>query len=218
MTATETVQIPLRPARPFIGENITLQSWNNVEPLYQELLNRLINNADELKQWLTDRSELESYLSEDFAWRYIRMTCDTANEELVNNLNFFIADIQPQMTMYGNDLDLKTVNSPFLSQLTDNSYDIMVRGMRKAIEIFRDENIPLQTELQTEERKYGAIAGAMTVNIDGREMTLPEASDRLQSTDRTVREEVWRKIQERRYQDHKTLDNCLTGCAIYGIR
>ena len=183
-----------------------MTSWDDVKPLYEELLDRSIDNADELKQWLIDRSELESYLSENFAWRYIRMTCDTANEELVDQLNFFIAEIQPPMTTYGNDLDLKAVNSPFLSQLTDDGYDVMVRGMKKAIEIYRDENIPLQTELQTEERKYGAIVGAMTVQIDGREMTLPEASDRLQSTDRAVREEAWRKIWERRYQDHETLD------------
>ena len=206
MTSNETITVPTRPARPFIGESITLQSWEDVKPFYDELLNRPISNADELKQWLMDRSELESYLSEDFAWRYIRMTCDTANEELVNNLNFFIAEIQPPMTTCGNDLDLKAVNSPYISELTDEGYEVMVRGMKKAIEIFREENIPLQTELQTEERKYGAIVGAMTVNIDGREMTLPEASDRLQSTDRAVREEAWRKIWERRYQDHETLD------------
>ena len=206
MTLNETITIPTRPARPFIGESIGLQSWNDVKPFYDELLQRPITNADELKQWLMDRSELESYLSEEFAWRYIRMTCDTANEELINNLNFFIAEIQPPMTAYGNDLDLKAVNSPYISELTDEGYAVMVRGMKKAIEIFREENIPLQTELQTEERKYGAIAGAMTVNIDGREITLPEASDRLQSTDRAVREEAWRKIWERRYKDHEALD------------
>lgn len=206
MIADETVVIPTRPARSFIGEKLTLQSWDDVKPLYEDLLARPIQDADELRRWLLDRSELESYLSEDFAWRYIRMTCDTANEELVNNLNFFIAEIQPPMTAYGNDLDLKAVNSPYLNQLTDEGYEVMVRGMKKAIEIFREDNIPLQTELQTEERKYGAVVGAMTVNIDGREMTLPEASDRLQSTDRSVREEAWRKIWARRYQDHDALD------------
>ena len=206
MTANETLNLPTRPSRNFIGETTDLPSWDDVKPLYEELLDRSIDNADELTQWLLDRSELESYLSENFAWRYIRMTCDTANEELVNQLNFFIAEIQPAMTAYGNDLDLKAVNSAFLSQLTDEGYDVMTRGMKKAIEIFREENISLQTELQTEERKYGAIVGAMTVTIDGREMTLPEASDRLQSTDRAVRQEAWRKIWERRYNDHEALD------------
>ncbi|GAB2571415.1 M3 family oligoendopeptidase [Spirosoma areae] len=206
MTANESLVIPTRPARPFIGETLELTSWDDVKPLFDDLRERPIHNADDLRQWLLDRSELESYLSENFAWRYIRMTCDTASEDLVNQLNFFIAEIQPPMTAYSNDLDLKAVNSPYLSQLTDDGYEVMVRGMKKAIEIFRDENIPLQTELQTEERKYGAIAGAMMVTIDGREMTLPEASDRLQSTDRAVREEAWRKIWERRYKDHEALD------------
>ena len=206
MTANDTLQLPTRPARPFIGEERQLVGWNDVKPLYDELLARPIHDADDLRQWLLDRSELESYLSENFAWRYIRMTCDTANQELVDQLNFFIAEIQPAMTTYGNDLDLKAVNSPYLSQLTDDGFEVMVRGMKKAIEIFRDENVPLQTEMQTEERKYGAIVGAMTVQINGRELTLPEAGDLLQSTDRAVREEAWRKIWERRYQDHDALD------------
>ena len=68
--------------------------------------------------------------------------------------------------------------------------------MKKAIEIFREENIPLITEMQTEERHYSAIAGAMTVTLDGEEMTLQKAADRLQSTDRTVREEAWRAISD----------------------
>lgn len=202
----ETLTLPTRPERHFISETLDLRTWDDVKPYYENLLSRPIDSAGDLRQWLLDRSELESFLSEDFAWRYIRMTGDTANEDLVKRLNQFIADIQPQITAYGNELDQKAINSPYLSQLTDEGYDIMVRSMKRAIEIFREENIPLQTEIQTEERKYGAIVGAMTVQIDGRELTLPEAADRLQSTDRAVREDAWRKIAERRYRDHEALD------------
>lgn len=126
MTPNETLLIPTRPVRQFIGEdrfaNSDLKSWDDVKPLYDELLNRPIQNADDLKRWLIDRSELESYLSENFAWRYIKMTCDTANEELINSLNFFISEIQPPMTAYGNDLDVKAIDSPYLSQLTDEGF------------------------------------------------------------------------------------------------
>ena len=206
MTSTENLTIPTRPLRHFIDGTIDLTSWDDVKPFYDNLLNRSIHNVGELHQWLLDRSELESYLSEDFAWRYIRMTCDTANQDLVNKLNFFIEEIQPPMTAFGNELDLKTINSPYLDQLTDEGIAVMIRSIKKSIEIFREENIPLQTEIQTEERKYGAIAGAMMVVINGKEMTLPEASDLLQSTDRATREGAWRTIQERRYKDHETLD------------
>ncbi|WP_266362753.1 M3 family oligoendopeptidase [Tellurirhabdus rosea] len=203
---TNDLQIPTRPARMFIGEELEVTNWDRIQPLYDELLNRPVDSTDDLRHWFRDRSELESYLSEDFAWRYIRMTCDTSNEELVGKLNFFITEIQPHLLAYGNALDKKAVASPFLSELTEEGFAVAVRGMKKGIEIFREENIPLLTELQSEERKYGAIAGAMTVELGGEEVTLPQASNWLQSPDRAEREEAWMKIQQRRFQDKDELD------------
>ncbi|KAA0990742.1 M3 family oligoendopeptidase [Dyadobacter aurulentus] len=209
MIEQETIHIPTRASRVFIGEEFDLKSWDDVQPLFENLQNREINSSEDLKQWFSDRSEIESYLSENFAWRYIRQTCDTANTSLINALQFFITEIQPKLAEYGNVLDKKVVDNPFLSELTEPGFAITLRGMKKAIEIFRDENIPIITEMQTEERRYGAIAGAMTVTLDGEEMTLQKASDRLQSTDRSAREEAWRAISERRYQDHDKLDELL---------
>lgn len=218
----ETIlNLPTRPARPFIGEEFVLKTWDEVKPLYDNLVNRPINNAAELRQWFADRSELESYLSENFAWRYIRMTCDTSDPELINQFNFFITEIQPQLSAYENILDKMAVENPYLAELRDKGFDIALRGMKKAIEIFRDENIPLQTDIQSEQRKYGAIVGAMTIevkNADGitEEITLPQATTLLQSPDRAVREEVWRKVQERRFQDKNQLDELYT--RLVGLR
>jgi len=209
MTNEETINIPTRAPRIFIGEEFELKKWEDLQPLYENLQNRKIDSVDGLRQWFLDRSELESYLSENFAWRYIRQTCDTANTGLINALQFFITEIQPKLSEYGNALDKKVVNNPLLDELTDKGFDITLRGMKKAIELFREENIPVITEMQTEERKYGAIAGAMTVTLDGEEMTLQKAADRLQSTDRAMREEAWRAISGRRYDDHEKLDELL---------
>ncbi|GGC11221.1 M3 family oligoendopeptidase [Dyadobacter sediminis] len=209
MTSQENIAVPTRAARVFIGEEFDLKKWEDVEPFFENLKNREINSAEELRQWFSDRSEIESYLSENFAWRYIRQTCDTANTSLINALQFFITEIQPKLAEYGNALDKKVVENPFLSELKEPGYEITLRGMKKAIEIFREESIPVITEMQTEERRYSAIAGAMTVTIDGEEMTLQKASDRLQATDRAVREEAWRAISDRRYEDHAQLDELL---------
>lgn len=209
MSAEESIVLPQRPVRSFLGENFELNGWEDLKPFYETLLAREVASVEDLRQLFLDRSQLESFLSENFAWRYIRQTCDTANEELIKSLQFFIAEIQPQLSVYGNLLDKKIADSTFLQDLTDTGYSITIRGMKKAIEIFREENIPLVTEIQTEERRYGAIAGAMTVTLDGEEMTLQKAADRLQSTDRAVREEAWRAISERRYQNHEELDSLL---------
>ncbi len=203
------LEIPQRSARNFIGEDFSLSTWDDLLPFYEQLQNASFENAEDLRQWFLNRSELESYLSENFAWRYIRQTCDTANPELIASLQYFIENIQPHLIAYGNLLDQKAVNSPYLAGITDAGFAVMTRGMKKAIEIFREENIPLRTEMQTEERQYGAIAGAMTVTIDGEEMTLQKAADRLQSVDREIREQAWFAINERRYQDKDQLDELM---------
>ncbi|MES2734513.1 MAG: M3 family oligoendopeptidase [Bacteroidota bacterium] len=207
MPASTTLKIPQRKKRHFIPDTFDFQGWEDVKPFYEHLKNRPIHSAWELRNWFLNRSELESFLSENFAWRYIRMTCDTANTAYTDQLNFFIAQVQPHMAAYGNELDKKALTSPYLNELAGEAgFAILIRGMKKAVEIFREANIPLNTEIQTEERKYGAIAGAMTINLAGEEMTLQKAADRLQVTDRVVREEAYRKIQARRYQDKEALN------------
>lgn len=203
------INIPQRPPRKFLGEDFELTTWEQLQPFYENLINRPIESAEALRQWFLDKSELESYLSENFAWRYIRMTCDTSSEQYQKEFGDFVENFQPHLSSYGNALDKKALESPFLNELKDQGFDIALRSMKKAIEIFRDENIPLQTQIQTEQAKYGATVGAMTVNIQGEEVTLQKASDFLQSTDRALREEVWNKIQTRRLEDKDKLDELL---------
>ncbi len=201
--------IPQRPARKFLGEEFSLTTWEELQPFYENLKNRSIHSVGDLRQWFLDKSELESYLSENFAWRYIRMTCDTASEQYQQEFNDFVENFQPYLSAYGNELDKKAVESPYLSELKETGFEVALRSMKKAIEIFREENIPLQTQIQTEQAKYGAMIGAMTVNVGGEEITLPKASDFLQSTDRSLREQVWMKIQTRRLEDKVALDELL---------
>ncbi len=203
----EEIVIPQRKARKFIGEAFSLTSWAEVQPLYENLVNRNIESVQDLRQWFIDRSELESYLSENMAWRYIKMTCDTASEDNQKNYQFFVEEIQPQLSSYNDQLNKKALESPYLNALEDKGFDITIRGMKKAVEIFREDNIPLETLVQTKQADYQSIVGAMTVTINGQVMTLPKAGDLLQSPDRGVREDAWTKISERRYQDHEQLDN-----------
>lgn len=202
----QEITIPQRKPRTFIGEEFALNSWQDVKPLYENLLIRTLENAQDLRQWFIDRSELESYLSENMAWRYIKMTCDTASEENQKNYQFFVEQIQPELSVYSDQLNKKALDSPFLEELIDAGFYITIRGMKKSVEIFREENIPIETQIQTKQTEYQSTTAAMTVNIKGKELTLPKAGDLLQSPNREIREEAWTKISERRYQDHEKLD------------
>lgn len=191
--------------RTYIPQGFEIK-WESLEPLYTELRDRPINSANDLEKWLHDRSEVEAALEEDFAWRYIRMTCDTANEELLKNFQYFATEIEPKIAPYSNELNKKLVNSEWVDQLDHDKYFIYLRGVKKSLELFREENIPLQTEIQVEQQKYQSITGSMSVHIGDKEFTLEQASVFLKDTDRTKRQEVWEKITERRLQDKDQLD------------
>lgn len=200
------VEIPQRKERKFIGETFELTAWENVKPLIEELVSREINNAQELEKWFEDRSELESFLSEDMAWRYINMSRDTASEERQKDYQFFVEQIQPHLSVFDDQLNKKALESPYLQEMKASGYPIMVRGMEKAVEIFREKNIELSTKIQTKQTEYQQITGDMTVEIDGEEMTLQKAGLKLKSTDREEREMAWKTISERRFEDKDRLD------------
>jgi oligoendopeptidase F len=208
---TNQITIPSKPVRHFLSQNLTIDSWKKIEPFYIDLKNRKISSVPELEKWLLDRSELEAAVSEDFAWRYIKMTCDTANKELTASYEFFVSEIEPHIAPYTNDLNKKFVESPYLQELDQEEYHIYIRGIKKALEIYREENIPLLTKIGIESQKYGAVTAAMTIEWEGKQITLQKAASLLKETDRELREKAYRKIQERRAQDEDKLNDLYTG-------
>jgi len=208
--AIQDLEIPTRKPRRFLPEDLALDSWGKLEPYFKELLERTIASAPALEAWLSDRSELEAVLSEDLAWRYIHMTCDTANEEKTDAYNFFISEIEPNVAPYQNNFDKKLIACPYLDALEQQKYYIYLRDVRKRLEIYRDENIPLSTEVQTESRKFSSIAGAMSVELNGKEVTLQMALSFLKDTDRKIREDIFNKVRDRRTQDVAELETLFT--------
>ena len=57
------------------------------------------------------------------------------------------------------------------------------------------------------QQQYGVISGKMTIEVNGKEYTLQQAAKFLESHDRKLREEVYRKINERRLQDKNALND-----------
>ncbi len=203
----QSLDLPIRPKRKFLPEDFKVSSWDLLKPFFDNLAERQISNVSELKQWLHDRSELESVISEDMGWRYIRMTCYTDKEEYSKSYQDFVQNIQPQIAPFSDMLNKKTLGLPFIAALENEpGYNLMLRNLKKEVELFRSENIPLYTEITTETQKYAEISGAMTVEINGQEITLPQAGVILQSTDRAQREDVFRKISTRRLKDKDLLD------------
>jgi len=195
-----------KPVRHFLPSDFVLTDWQGLEPYLKDLEDRVLDSKAALEKWLLDTSELEAVLSEDASWRQIRMTCDTENKQLEEAFTYFVMEIQPHIQPYADRLNRKLVESPFTAELDQKEFFTYLRGVRKRIELFREENIPLQAEMSVLSQQYGVIAAKMTVTLDGKEYTLQQAAKFLENPQRAVREDAYRKIQERRLQDKDTMD------------
>ncbi len=198
-----TITIPTRPARKFVSENLEIDSWSKIEPLFSDLIDREINSVSDLERWMLDRSELEAVLEEDMAWRYIKMNIDTTDKGLSERFHFWIKEISPKMAPYSHKLNIKLVENKFLNELDSDKYRIYLRGVKKSIDIFREENIPLFTKMEAKQQEYGSISAKMSIEVDGKKLTMQKASQLLKDTNREKREKIFNKISERRLEDRE---------------
>ena len=196
-----------KPERHFLPANFIISDWSALEPYFRDLNDRSIDNREDLEIWLRDMSELEAVVSEDACWRHIKMTCDTENKSLEESFRFFVMEIQPKIQPYADKLNRKLIENPLTNQLDQKKYFTYLRSVKKSIDLFREKNIPLQAELSVLSQQFGAISGKMTIMVNDREYTLQQAMKFLESHDRKLREEVYRKVQERRLQDKDALNN-----------
>lgn len=205
MSVNDSLTVERKP-RTFLPEQIEMNTWEDVKPYFEDLSHRELNSVEDLVQWLHDRSELESFVSENAGWRFIQQTRNTQDKDIENAYLTFIQDIQPQLAPLEFELNKKLVNCPYLQQLDKEQYKNYIRHVENEIALYREKNVPLQSEIKADAKKYANISSQWTVEVDGQEFTVPQASVYLSEPDRSKREEVFFKIKKRQLEDAKTLD------------
>ena len=190
----------------FVPADIDASTWDNLQPYYQQLLDREFKCSGCIEQFLLDRSELDAAASEAGSNLYIAMTCNTEDEDAKNAFLSFVENVEPELKKIGFELNKKVVRSKHVEDLDKDRYGILLRDWFADVEIFREENVPLQTEDTKLGQEYAELCGAMMVDFDGEERTMPQMGVYQQDQDRSVRESAWRAVAERRLQDRKTID------------
>lgn len=185
----------------FVPADIDATDLSQLEPLYQDLLVRSVTSAAELESWLIDRSELDAACSEAAALLYIAMTCNTDDEDASKAYTHFIETIPPKLKPIAFELDKRQAKLASELDLNGARFEVINRDTAADVELFRPENVPLETELAKLDQKYDTISGAMMVTYKGDEKTLPQMGVYQESTDRSVREETWRLVADRRLKE-----------------
>ena len=198
---------PLKPKkREFLPADYKITNWESLQPYFEELKKRELNNKEQLEKWLSDMSELESVISEDACWRQINMTCDTTNKDYEAAFTYFCMEIEPKIKPYSFELNKKLLACPSTKDLDRDMYFPYLRSVDNAAKLYCEDNVALQADMNMLAQQYGVISGGMAVEIDGKEYTLQQAAKFLHSPDRSLRETVFRKVAARRLEDKDKLN------------
>ncbi|MCX5690345.1 MAG: M3 family oligoendopeptidase [Planctomycetota bacterium] len=182
----------------FVPFNLDATDFSTLEPYIKSLLERPVVTRAELEKWIVDRSELAASIGESKANLYISMTCDTEDAAARNAYLAFVEHVAPKLTPLFFELDKRLAELAARIGLDGGRYEVLVRGAKADVELYRDENVPLETQLAILGQKYEEICGAMTVEFDGSEKTLPQMARYQEVTDRSTREAAWRAVADRR--------------------
>jgi oligoendopeptidase F len=191
----------------FVTNELGATSWKELEPLYKDLASRSLDDVEQLEMMIRDESELREWVSEVGSRLYVSMTCSTDDEEKKMAYLDFVENVEPKLSEIADQLNRQIMDSPALNELDSETYGVMIRDIQADIEIFREENIPLQTELTKLGQQYEEICGSMMVVFDGEERTIQQMGKFLQVTDRETRERAWKAVSERRLEDANKIDD-----------
>lgn len=198
--------LPRPHPRDLVPEQADLGRWSEIEPLFDELEERPLEQREQLEAWLIDISELASALSEEGSVRYIRMTCQTDDPEHEKAYLHFVTEIEPRLKPRFHRLQQRYVRSRARDGLPRQRYEVLDRNMENAVALFREENVPLETEDQKLGQRYQKLTGAMTVEYGGQERTLQQMARFLEEPRREVRREAWELVVERRMDDRDEIN------------
>jgi oligoendopeptidase F len=189
--------------RSFVPQNLDLGEWSRIAPLFDQLETRAAaaHSAAELERWLLDWSELNAALDEEGSRRYIAMTCHTDNADAEKAYLHFVERVEPELKPRQFALEKIYVAHPQFNHLPKARFEVFNRDVKNHVELFRPENVALETEEAKLSQQYQKLIGAQTVNFRGEEKTLVQMGRYLEEPDRALRQEAWELVAQRRLQD-----------------
>ena len=202
-------KLPPFAPREFVPVEADLGNWSQLAPLFDQLEARAAKASSlaEFEQWLLAWGELSAALDEESSKRYIAMSCHTDNAEAKQAYLDYVEKIEPELKPRQFKLSQIYLAHPCRAQLPKARYEVFDRDTAVHVELFRQENVPLETEEAKVGQQYQELSGSLTVTFRGEERTLPQMAKHLEDPDRALRQEAWELVAKRRLQEAETFED-----------
>lgn len=200
-------------ARRFVPTQINLGEWKAIEPLFQRLESdaAACSTLAAFEAWILAWGELSAALDEESSRRYIAMTCHTDDPGAEKAYLEFVESIEPELKPWQHKISEIFLAHPLRAKLPEDRYRILLRDTVLRVELFRPENVALETEEAKIGQQYQKLSGSLTVQYQDKERTLPQMTPFLEEQDRAVREDVWKLVANRRLQETESFETQFEG-------
>jgi oligoendopeptidase F len=186
---------------PDTAQAFSSWDWPRIAPYFDELTARPLDAAN-IAAWLKDWTQLASLISEAKTRLEVAVTVDTTDKAAEERYMNYLENIMEPFFAAEQKLKQKLLDSG----LSVPGYEVPLRGLRADAALFREANLPLETEVHRLSSEYARIVGAQTVEVDGKELTLAQVRPLRQTPDRATRERLWRLTSQRQLADRAALN------------
>lgn len=187
--------------RKFVPEKISWESFDDLEKLFQSLLDREIDSGKKLEKLVANLNEMKIVLSEKGNRAYINMTSHTNNEKMQAAYNHFITKIETKAKEYIFKIHEKILKNNRKFSLTSPKYNIYIRHLKNHFKLFRKENVELEKQDEELKNEYSKIMGNMMFSFRGKNYTAKQMSKFLEKQDRNVRKEAYNILWQTRKKE-----------------
>ncbi len=194
--------------RRFVPADLDPSDLDQLLPQYQRLLERDLPDHAALEDWLLDYSELSAVVREYAARKNIDHACHTDDDAIEKAYLHWVEIVAPAIKPFGDKLAKHYLAAPGRESLeaSEEKYRLLGRSWQAEVELFREANIPLQTEVTKLNAEYDKTVGAMLVDYEGETYTLQQLARFQEETDRGVRQATWELSTNRRLEDRDKID------------
>ena len=192
--------------RRFVAKDLEPSDWAQVQPLFETLLERKLDDIKALCAWLDDYSELMSVLREHGARVNINKACDTESDDIDAAFMHWVEQIQPKLKPVMSQLQKKLLASKHTAELPAKRFEVLLRDWQADVDLFCEANVPIQTKLTKLASKYDKHMGRLAVQWQGRELTLQQLAKVQEDPDRSAREQAWMLDAEQRLSIRDKVD------------
>ncbi|HET7457729.1 MAG TPA: M3 family oligoendopeptidase [Gemmatimonadaceae bacterium] len=175
------IQLPSSP------DAFATATWDDVAPYYEALATFPLTREN-AADWLAAWSRLEELVAEAGTVAMNAYTGDTADEAKEAAYLRFSTEVFPKM----DEQQVRLARMLLDVGYTRPDLEVLLKEFRTDAEIFREENVPLFSELEELSAAYQKVTGGLSVDWDGVRKTIPQLQPLLKSQDRAVRERAFR--------------------------